>query len=155
MLRKTSSSRVPRGLSFMAFEQLQPGSTPKPRRRGPTGGPGSSIDYPRVVATKVVAKSADVLSQMARTNSGDLARRRHRAYRCGTRPASGERSRICICLDACKPLGFERLCPWPRSRPAPAARGALRVSFGSTEFSHSTPMLIEWLCHRLKYRADL
>ena len=152
---------------YMAFEQLQLLATSETSSRRPTGVRRSSLDYPRFVTTKVVAKSADVLPQIARTNSGDLARRRLRPYRCGNLPASGERPKISIWLYAGKlygaldlrrspdctyrRIGFEWLCPCSRSRSDPCALEALRLSFCYTEFSHSTLEVSEWRRHRHDY----
>jgi hypothetical protein len=94
-------SRFRRGLPYMAFEVPLPLSTSEASGRGPPAVADKTPDHARFVATKVVAKSADVLSRIATTKSGDLARGRFSPDRCGTRLASGERNETCIWLCAC------------------------------------------------------
>src|ERR1700722_9133907 len=121
----------------MAFERM-PDTASEASGRG-------SPDHPRFMATKSEAKSAGILSQIARTTSGVLLQRRFNPHSCVPRPTSGEKN---------KRLAFDWLCPHSRSRPAPCARRAVRLLSSYTEFSHSIPEVSEWRCHRHEYRAD-
>jgi hypothetical protein len=77
---RTSSSRFRRDSPFMAFEELQPFSTSEASGRRPPEVAAQAPGYPRFVATKVIAKSAEVRLQIAGAHSGDLARGRFSPY---------------------------------------------------------------------------